>query len=105
MTTVVVVDEAERQLHDIVAWWAKHRPAAAGLVATEFERCVGLLAVAPDAGPRFLRAPLPGVRRLVMKRTRHVVYYLHDRANEAVYVIAVWGAPKGGDPILTDPRR
>ena len=40
-----------------------------------------------------------------MKRTHHLVYYLHDEANAIVYVIAVWGAPKQGDPLLVDPRR
>jgi hypothetical protein len=29
---------------------------------------------------------------------------VHDAANADVYVIAVWGAPKEGDPVLSDPR-
>ena len=40
-----------------------------------------------------------------MRRTKHHVYYLHDDRNAVVYVLAVWGAPKLGDPVLTDPRR
>lgn len=79
MTTVVVADEAEQHLRDIVAWWKENRLAAPDLV-----RCV---------------------RRVVMKRTRHLKYYLHDETNAIVYVIAVGGAPKEGDPVLVDPRR
>lgn len=105
MTTVVVVDEAEQHLRDIIAWWRENRLAAPDLVLREFIRCVSLLETAPDAGPRFRRTDVAGVRRLVMKRTRHLIYYLHDEANEIVYVIAVWGAPKQGDPVLVDPRR
>ena len=48
---------------------------------------------------------MPGVRRLVMRRTKHHVYSLHDEPNAIVYIIAVWGAPKVGVPVLIDPRR
>lgn len=37
-------------------------------------------------------------------KTRHFLYYLHDANNSVVYVIAVWGGPKGDDPVLHDPR-
>jgi plasmid stabilization system protein ParE len=104
MTTVVVVDSAEEQLGEIVDWWITHRGASPFLVADEFERCVSLLASSPDVGARFLRTTVPGVRRLVMKRTKHHVYYPHDEPNAVVYVIAVWGAPKVGVPVLVDPR-
>ena len=39
-----------------------------------------------------------------MTKTRHYAYYLHDETNETVYIIAVWGAPKGDAPVLVDPR-
>jgi hypothetical protein len=64
-----------------------------------------LLENSPDIGTGFHRTTTPGVRRLVMRATQHVVYYIHDGPNAIVYVIAVWGAPKGSDPILRDPRR
>ena len=102
MTTVVVVDEAEDQLRIIDRWWRENRPLAPKLVLEEFSRCVSLLETAPDIGPRFRRSSVLGVRRLVMKRTKHIVFYVHDRANAIVHVIAVWGAPKEGTPILRD---
>ncbi len=39
-----------------------------------------------------------------MKRTKHHVYSLHDEPNAIVYILAVWGAPKVGSPVLLDPR-
>jgi hypothetical protein len=39
-----------------------------------------------------------------MKKTKHLIYYVHDPDNAVVYIVAVWGAPKGGDPDLLDPR-
>jgi plasmid stabilization system protein ParE len=77
MTTVVIVDEAEAQLTENHEWWVAHRDASM-LVLDEFERCVSLLSSSPDIGTRFHRAFVPGVRRLLMKKTSHCVYYLHD---------------------------
>lgn len=104
MTTVVVVDAAEAQLAEIHDWWITHRSDVPTLVLDELERCVTLLQNSPDIGTRFHRTTIPGVRRLVMKRTKHFVYYVHDAVNEIVYVIAIWGAPKLADPLLHDPR-
>lgn len=105
MTTVVVVDEAAQQLREIVDWWIANRAAATTLALDEFEHCVRLLESSPDVGLRFHRTPVPGVRRVVMKRTKNHVYYVHDADNAVVYIIAVWGAPKEGDPVLRDPQR
>jgi hypothetical protein len=33
------------------------------------------------------------------------MYYLHDEPNAVVYIMAAWGAPKLGVPVLIDPRR
>ena len=69
MTTVVVVDEADAQLREIVEWWVANRQAAPTLVIDEFERCVTLLESSPDIGTGFHRTTVPGVRRIVMKKT------------------------------------
>jgi plasmid stabilization system protein ParE len=105
MITVLIVEEAEHQLREIDAWWVENRRDAPDLVLQEFARCVDLLESTPDAGQRFHRTRVPGVRRLVMQRTRHHVYYVHDELHAVVYVVAVWGAQKHGAPPLRDPRR
>lgn len=40
-----------------------------------------------------------------MLRTKHHVYYLHDERNAVVVIIAVWGAPRAGVPLLIDQHR
>ena len=42
------------------------------------------------------------LRRVVMRQTRNLVYYLHDAANAVVNVLAVWGLPNGATPC--DPK-
>ncbi len=104
MTLVRIVDEAELQAREIDAWWTENRLAAPALFAKEFSNAVRLLGVAPGAGERFRRSTIPGVRRLVLPRTRNLVFYLFDRANDVVWILAVWGGPRGSDPPLRDPR-
>ena len=104
MTSVILAAKAAQQLHEIDAWWRDHRPDAVTLVADEFERCVELLENTPALGAPFRKTSVSGVRRLVMKKTRHLVYHVHDPAHSVVYVIAVWGMPKDGPPPLDDPR-
>jgi plasmid stabilization system protein ParE len=104
MTSVVIVDAAEEQLGEIDAWWKQNQRAAPTLVMDELARCVRLLESSPDIGVRFHRSAVPGVRRLLMRKTRHLIYYIHDATSSIVYIIAIWGAPKEGDPVLHDPR-
>jgi plasmid stabilization system protein ParE len=91
MTTVVVVADAESQLGEILEWWNANRSAALDLPLDEFVECVALLEKTPDAGLVFRRATVVGVRRFVMQKTRHIIYYLHDSDHDMVDVIAVWG--------------
>jgi plasmid stabilization system protein ParE len=104
MTSVILVAKAAQQLREIDAWWRDHRPDAVTLVADEFERCVELLENTPGLGAPFRKTSVFGVRRLVMKKTKHLVYYVHDSVHSVVYIIAVWGMPKEGSPSLDDPR-
>ena len=104
MSAVQIVDEAEAQARAIDAWWTENRRAAPSLFARELANAVALLGAAPGAGERFRRSAIPGVRRLVLPRTRNVLYYVHDHKNDIVYILAIWGGPRGNDPTLKDPR-
>ena len=96
MTTVVVVDGAEAQLVESDSWWVAHRSSSPTLGIDEFERCVSLLEFSPDIGTRSHSATVPGVRRIVMTKTRHDVYYVHDETNEIV--TRHWVPPKYSVP-------
>lgn len=101
MTCRVVVAEAAReQIRAAHDWWVMNRPAAPSLFDDELDRALALLASAPDIGPRFLRARRKDVRRILLKRTRCDIYYLHDRQRSLILVVAVWGAPRGDLPRL-----
>lgn len=103
--TVVLVDEAEQQVHTADEWWRANRPSAPDLFTDELQVAFELLEATPDVGQRFHRATLPGIRRLPLRRSRYFVYYLHDPSRSIVYVLAVWGQSRGADPVLPTPPR
>lgn len=104
MTKVLIVEEAQEQARFHDAWWATNRLSAPALFAHELAGALHLLTTAPEIGQRFHRSTVPGVRRLVLQKTRNLVYYVFDRASDTVWVLSIWGAPKQGDPPLREPK-
>ena len=97
---VVVVVEAERQIRQVDDWWVENRGGSAELFLDELALIFELLAETPEIGRRFTKANQPGVRRILMRRTRHWVYYIPDLSRGIVYVLAVWSTYRGSDPTL-----
>jgi len=97
---VLLVREAEEQLCLANEWWAANRTSAPGLLLEEFERVISLLEGMPGIGAVFHRANIPGVRRILLRKSGHWVYYTTDPAHAIVYVLAIWSASRGSDPPL-----
>lgn len=98
---VIVAPEAERQVLRVDTWWREHRPASPSLFAEELAAAFATIQAAPSAGTRYLHADVRGVRRLLLRATRHHVYYV--AGIDAIVVVAVWGAIKGAGPDLRQP--
>jgi plasmid stabilization system protein ParE len=103
MTIVVTTPEADEQADRIDDWWRENRDKAPHLFREELEQALQLLAIAPDAGLRYRRHGIPGLRRLVLPKTRQHVYYVHDEPRGTVLVLAVWGAIKRRGPPIKLP--
>ena len=88
--------EAQAQVDRIDAWWREHRPAAPSLFAEELEAALRTLSATPAAALRY--SPKPGVRRLLLGRTRHHVYVVERESK--LLVVAVWSAYRGRGPRL-----
>jgi hypothetical protein len=98
---VFLVKEAEEQLRRAIEWWQANRASAPTLLLDEFEQVTSLLEEMPGIGPTFQRATVPGIRRILMRRSNHWIYYATDPAHSLVYILAVWSAFRGSDPPLT----
>ena len=76
------------------------RPSAEDLFDRELSDTLSLIGEVPDIGHRYRRARIPGLRRMLLKRSRYHVYYVHDEKQQAVVVLAVWSAVRGRGPSL-----
>lgn len=96
---VIVSPEGEAQVDAIDAWWRANRPASPDLFAEELAAAFITIGTAPEAGHRYPHPEVKGVRRVALRATRNHVYYV--TGEEAVVVLAVWGAIKGSGPDLS----
>jgi plasmid stabilization system protein ParE len=98
MTRVRFVRTAERQALEIDTWWRTNRAAAPNLFTEELLAGIEQLRTIPACGALF--AKKPGVRRLLLPRTRHWLFYRFHEARAEVLIHAVWHTSRGEDPKL-----
>ncbi len=79
-------------------WWTANRPMAPLLFVEELERALLLIEAQPDAGQAAADADMEGVRRVVLHRTRYVLYYRVHL--QRVEVLRVWHTSRGEAPKL-----
>jgi hypothetical protein len=96
---IVLLDEAQARFEAEDRWWREHRDARE-LFVTEFEETLRQIAAAPNVGQRYRRARGKLIQRVLMKKTRCHVYYLHDLERDVVEVHSIWGARRRRGPAL-----
>jgi plasmid stabilization system protein ParE len=95
---VEVSDLAAAQIRAAETWWRLNRPKAPNAIREDLERASSFIAVQPQAGARARNANLPGVRRLLLARTRYHLYYRQIEAPKRMEVLAFWHASRGSNP-------
>ncbi len=80
-------------------WWRANRRAAPELFKLELREAVTRLVELPLAVPT-TNVDRPGVRRLVMSRTRYHLYFVINQAERRVLILAVWHTSRGNLPPL-----
>ena len=91
---------ARRQVEKIQAWWLEHRPSAHGLFLEELAAAEKQLRAVPELGSIYSEHPTGVVRRVLLPRTRHHLYYRYQPRCDELTVLAIWGTPKGRAPKL-----
>jgi len=64
----------------------------------ELEQALRIIAALPGAGSLYAHSPVPGVRRVYLRRVAAHLYYTFDDAS--VIVRALWGARRERGPRL-----
>lgn len=96
----VVTPSARRQIERSRRWWESNREKAPDLFVEELEEAMAHLMTAPKAGePWRIRRGLT-IRRWLLEKTGHHLYYVHMPQREEVVVLALWGARRGRSPRL-----
>lgn len=95
---IVFERRANLEIETIDAWWRTNRPSAPDLFMEELERVLDALAILPDLGASATDARIEGVRRVLLAKTRHHVYY--RRADDTIQVLAVRHTSRGQGPGL-----
>jgi plasmid stabilization system protein ParE len=96
---IVLLDEAQERFEAEDRWWREHREAK-GLFVTEFEEAVRQIASAPGIGQRYRRSRGKLIQRVLMKKTRCHVYYLHDTERDVIEIHSIGGARRRRGPAL-----
>lgn len=89
---------AVRDVEAADEWWRANRDAQ-WLFADELQGVMLLLADVPRAGARVLgRDPTMEIRRLELRRTRHLLFY--EVTAEGVTILRLWHGSRGDRPQL-----
>jgi plasmid stabilization system protein ParE len=98
VSSVVFLRRASKDVERIDVWWRQHRQSAPDLFLTEVGRALALIATTPALGVAARSHRLPGVRRVLLERTR---YHLYFRAvGPTIEVLAVWHSSRRTGPIV-----
>ena len=95
-----VSKRARRQIERIQAWWLQKRPDALSLFLDELSHAERQLREKPDLGSVYLEHKRGTVRRVLLPKTRHHLYYRHRPDRDELVVLSVWGAPRERGPVL-----
>jgi plasmid stabilization system protein ParE len=79
-------------------WWRKNRPAAPELFEQEFRAALTMLASTPTVGTPYEADVGFSVRRVLLKRTAHHVYF--GLNGDELVVLSIWGARRKRGPKL-----
>ena len=89
---------ASLEVATIDAWWRANRSSAQDLFLTELERTLEAVALLPSLGAPAKSKRIEGVRRILLAKTRHYVYY-RPTVN-AIEILALWHTSRGRGPGL-----
>jgi hypothetical protein len=64
----------------------------------ELEHALQIITALPGAGTLYAQSPVPGIRRVYLRRVAAHLYYTFDEAE--VIVRALWGARRGRGPTI-----
>ena len=97
---IEISKRARRHIEKIHAWWVENRPAAPSLFLDELADAERGLRARPESGSVYATHKTGAVRRILLARTSHHLYFRYRPERDELIVLAVWGAPRERGPKL-----
>ncbi len=91
--------DAQEQADECDRWWRQQRTAR-DLFARELAGTKELLLANPKFGTVYTILDGQPMRKVLMPKTRHHLYYVADFDEDVIIIHAVWGAPRESGPTL-----
>ena len=92
----VIKARAVRELEGVAQWWAENRTEAPGAVRLDLEGVLFVITRHPGLGQKVETGRPIQVRRYLMSRTQHWLYF-RVKSN-VLEVLSVWSTGRGSDP-------
>jgi plasmid stabilization system protein ParE len=97
---VRLTEQAQADARRIRHWWRRHRSKAPERFVEESRSARHRLATAPLEGQVYVELRGLTVRRLLLSKSGHHVYYVVDLLDDVVSILAIYGATRGSEPDL-----
>jgi len=102
MTEIYFTPEADEQVERIDLEWREHARTNPDLFADELDVAQRKAMKMKDVYEVYRRVHGEAIRRVLMRRAKHHLYYFYEADADLVVVVAVWGARrKAGPPLET----
>lgn len=92
----VIKARARREIERLAEWWAENRTAAPGAVRLDLETALFILVHQPGLGQKVETGRPVQVRRFLMDRTQHWLYF--RVVGNQLEVLTVWSTNRGTGP-------
>ena len=91
---------AGQQIRRAARWWATNRTAAPTMLVDELESAYALITNMPFAGEAVTHSRIGGLRRVLLGRTQHYLYYVVSEDAGLVEILSLWHTSRGNPPRL-----
>ena len=91
---------AGQQIRTASKWWIANRTAAPTMLVDELEAAYTLIVDMPFAGEGVPHSRISGLRRVLLGRTQHYLYYVVSEDAAVVEVLSLWHTSRGRPPRL-----
>jgi plasmid stabilization system protein ParE len=79
-------------------WWARNRTSVPTMFAEDLDLAFSLIEQFPEAGEEVPHRRISPLRRVLLARTQHYLYYTVYLEDQVIEILALWHTSRGKHP-------